>query len=81
MTNFYLQTNPGNIMGKTRAAKPTILESDFAENADTRHGHISQTRRLNGDAIRELQTIGYDKGQATAMLYPKGGSRCRGLAP
>ena len=67
-------------MGKRHAVEPTILENDFAENAGTRHGHISQTRRLNGDAIRELQSIGYDKGQATAMLYPKGGSRCRGLA-
>lgn len=66
-------------MGKRQAAQPSLLETDFAENADTRHGHISQMRRLQGDAIRDLQTLGYDKGQATAMLYPRGGSRCRGL--
>ena len=65
-------------MGKKTV--PTILESDFAENAGTRHGHISQTRRMTGDAIRELQALGLPKGQATAMLYPKGGSRCRGLS-
>ena len=66
-------------MGK-RNATPSILETDFAESARTRHGHISQIRRLNGDAIRELQAVtDMPKGQATAMLYPKGGSRCRGL--
>lgn len=60
---------------------PTILENDFAENAHTRHGHISQMRRMTGDAIRELQDVAnLSKGQATAMLYPKGGSRCRGLS-
>ena len=66
-------------MGKRTV--PTILEKDFAETAGTRHGHISQTRRLTGDAIRDLQDCtNLPKGQATAMLYPKGGSRCRGLA-
>lgn len=65
-------------MGKHR---PTILEKDFAENADSRQGHISQTRRLTGDAIRDLQDVArLSKGQATAMLYPKAGSRCRGLS-
>ena len=66
-------------MGKRHT--PTILENHFAETADNRHGHISQTRRLTGDAIRDLQECAQlAKGQATAMLYPKGGSRCRGLA-
>ena len=65
----------------SKSKEPTILERDFVENSRSRYGHILQMRRLNGDAIRDLQNVlGIARGQATAMIYPKAGSRCRGLS-
>ena len=56
------------------------LEDGFAKVADTRQGHINQQRVMTGHAMRDLQhTTGISKGQATAMLDPKRGSRCIGL--
>lgn len=57
------------------------LEDGFAKVANTRDGHVNQMRVMNGQAVRDLQRFGLSKGQATAMLDPKRGSRCVGLSP
>lgn len=68
----------GNSMG--RKITPQVdLSTGFARSCDNRRHHMTQERVIIGSAIRDLQRYGFDKGQATAMLWPKRGSRCKGL--
>lgn len=68
----------GNSMG--RKITPQVdLSTGFAKSCDNRRHHMTQERVIIGSAIRDLQRYGFDKGQATAMLWPKRGSRCKGL--
>lgn len=67
-------------MGKR--TKPSIdLATGFASScgSNSRDSYLNQQRVLDSIAIRDLQGMGFDKGQATAMIDPKRGSRCRGI--
>lgn len=59
--------------------KPISVESGFEPTANSRSHHIGISRLFTGAAIRDLEKLGVPRGQATAMLDPKRGSRCRGL--
>lgn len=65
-------------MGKSRGSTVN-LEAGFTGAARTRESHLNQIRVVDGRAVRDLQQYeGLSRGQATAMVSPKRGSRCTG---